>query len=331
MDYKTAGVNVLAGETFVEKIKELVRETHFAGVENSVGLFCGVFNLALTNATKKLVASTDGVGTKTKIAEWANRYDTIGECLVNHCVNDIAVMGAEPLFLLDSLMTDTLKPERDLDLMKGIIRSCKIHSIALLGGETAELKDVILPNQFDLSATIIGYLPNNLLKLDGSRICQDDEVWGLASTGLHTNGYTLARRVLIDKDNLSPNDLMMDGITFGDALLAVHRSYLMIIRKLRDLPQIHGFAHITGGGIYNNTKRLLNKNLHFVVNWGEWKEPTIFQEIRIRGNVPETSMQEAFNLGIGLTIICEKGFGGELTKLVDEPIYPVGKIVIKND
>lgn len=326
MDYKTAGVNVSAANELVENLKNLVKETYNKGVVHSVGLFAGVFDLSLAGATNKLIVSTDGVGTKTKVADWANRYDTIGECLVHHCINDIAVLGAEPLFLVDTLATDKLNKSRDWELLKGIVKACKKHSIALLGGETAELPDIFQPNQFDLSATIVGYLPSDVPLLDGSRIQPEDELWGVASTGLHTNGYTLARRVLLEKDQISPEDRMLDGIPFVDALLAVHRCYLELIRNLRSIPEVHGFSHITGGGIFNNTKRLLKDNLDLQVNWGNWREPTIFQEIRKRGDVPEESMREAFNLGIGLIIICAKGFGNTLKNLISEEIYPVGII-----
>lgn len=329
MDYKTAGVNVTAGEEFVENLKRMVQSTHRDGVVGGIGLFGGVFDLSLTESTPRLVASTDGVGTKTKIAEWANQYDTIGECLVNHCVNDIAVLGAEPLFLLDTLATDKLNKKRDLDLLNGIIRSCQKHNIALLGGETAELKDVFCVNQFDLGATIIGYLPNSTPLLNGSRIEVNDDLWGLKSTGLHTNGFTLARKVLLEKEQLDPLDKMSDGVSFKDGLLAVHRSYLDLIRSIRHIPDIHGIAHITGGGIIGNCKRLLNSQMGLDVRWGSWLEPTIFGEIRKRGAIPEDSMREAFNLGIGLVIFCDSNFGPNLSKTLTEDCIHIGKVLRK--
>ncbi len=327
MDYKEAGVNISAAEKLVDRIKELVKSTSRPGVVGKIGLFGGLFDLAEAGGSTRLIASTDGVGTKTIVASWANRFDTIGECLVNHCVNDIAVMGADPLFLLDTLATDKLDPERDIALLEGLVRGCTNNQIALIGGETAELNGVFIPGQFDLGATIIGSIPTNLPVLDGSRIKAGDELWGLASTGLHTNGFTLARKVLFEKSRLSQHEKLHDGTTLADALLAVHRSYLAPIRKVRQFEWVHGFSHITGGGIVGNTKRLLREPLHLEIEWGNWQEPPIFELIRRLGEVSDDAMREAMNLGIGLIIVAEPGSEQQLRSLIDENVTYVGKVV----
>lgn len=326
MDYKQAGVNISAAEKLVDRIKEMVKTTRRPGVIGNIGLFGGVFDLQAAGASMRLIASTDGVGTKTVVATWANRFDTIGECLVNHCVNDIAVMGADPLFLLDTVATDKLVAERDTALLEGLVRGCVRNNLALVGGETAELTDVFLPGQFDLGATIIGCLPVDVPVLDGSRIQPGDELWGLCSTGLHTNGYTLARKVLLEKARLSQHEKLSDGTTVADALLAVHRSYLEPIKKLRCNEQIHGFSHITGGGIVGNTKRLLRPGLGLEVMWGNWQELPIFDLIRRHGDVSDDAMHESMNLGIGLVVVAAPGLGATIRELLDEEIYFVGNV-----
>ncbi|MDK9701025.1 MAG: phosphoribosylformylglycinamidine cyclo-ligase [bacterium] len=328
MDYRQAGVDVNAAERLVDRIKELVKRTQRPGVVGGIGLFGGLFDLQAANASRRLVASTDGVGTKTIIASWANRFDTIGECLINHCVNDIAVLGAEPLFVLDTLATDRLVPERDTQILEGIVRGCERNGIGLIGGETAELKDVIMPGQFDLGVTIIGYLPDDVPLLDGSRIEEGDELWGISSTGLHTNGYTLARKVLLEQERLAPDEKMPNtNVTYSEALLAIHRSYLPEIRALRAFPEVHGFAHITGGGIVGNTKRLIKNSLSLEINWNSWQEPRIFQEIRTRGNVPEEAMRQAMNLGIGLVVIAKKDSKRRLQSEIPEVLFRIGKVI----
>ncbi len=329
MDYKEAGVNISNAEKLVDRIKEMVRSTRRPGVVGNIGLFGGVFDLAAAGASRRLIASTDGVGTKTIVAEWAGRYNTIGECLVNHCVNDIAVMGADPLFLLDTLATDKLDPPRDTALLEGVVRGCVNNNIALIGGETAELTDVFIPGQFDLGATIIGSLPDGVPALDGTRIESGDELWGLPSTGLHTNGFTLARKVLFEKARLSPHEKLTDGTNLADALLAVHRSYLVPIKQCRSLEWVHGFSHITGGGIVGNTKRLLRKDLSLHIDWDTWHEPPVFDVIRRHGNVSDEGMREAMNLGVGLVIIAKSGNESQLRAILGDDIFHVGEVISK--
>lgn len=327
--YKQAGVDINVADQLVSSIKELARSTHNASVISDIGGFGGLFKLdlkALENPV--LVSSTDGVGTKLKVAFMSQTYTTIGIDLVNHCVNDIAVCGAKPLFFLDYLATGKLKQHVADDIIKGIVSGCKENNCALIGGETAEMPDFYADDEFDLAGTITGIVDESRI-ITGKKIKKGDVLLGLKSNGLHTNGYSLARKVLFSQygvDSYIP-DL---SLTLGEELLKVHRTYLNPIELLKDNHGVHGFAHITGGGIHGNTKRLLHSNLSLEINWDSWPIPRIFSLIKELGNVDEQSMREAFNLGIGLVIVTDAGSISEIKKtldLIQEPAFEIGYVL----
>jgi phosphoribosylformylglycinamidine cyclo-ligase len=300
--YKDAGVNIKAGDEAVKKIKELVRSTHNANVLTELGSFGGMYELNKHNyAQPVLVSSTDGVGTKLKIAFLMDKHDTVGEDLVNHCVNDIAVGGAIPIFFLDYFATDRLQLTVFNDVITGFVRGCNQNGCALIGGETAEMPDMYQSGEYDLSGTIVGIVEKKRA-ISGKKISKSDVLIGLPSSGLHTNGFSLARKVLLDKHNVS--DYIDElSCTIGEELLKVHVSYLDIIQSAIKSFQINGISHITGGGIEGNTKRILSKGLDLKVDWSAWDQLPVFSLVKNMGNVPEDDMRKTFNLGIGLVFI----------------------------
>ncbi len=300
--YKDSGVDVKAGEQLVDSIKDMIKETHNASVLSNIGGFGGLFRPDFANYKDPvLVSSVDGVGTKLIVAFTKGVYDTVGQCLVNHCVNDIAVCGAEPLFFLDYFSTGRLNQNVAKDVIKGFTIACRENGCALVGGETAEMPDIYKDGEFDLAGTIVGVVDREAV-IDGSKVSDGDVLIGFPSTGLHTNGYSLARKVLLS--HYTVNDYVDElGTDVGTALLAVHKSYLPIIRALKQKDGVHAFSHITGGGIIGNTKRVVPKGLTIEVNWNAWDRPAIFNLIQRLGNVPEEDAREALNLGIGLIAI----------------------------
>lgn len=301
--YRDAGVNLEAGDETVARIKPLVRRTFTPGVLADIGAFGSFFQLDLTGYSEPvMVSSVDGVGTKLKVAFRANRHGTVGQCLVNHCVNDIAVCGAKPLYFLDYFSTGVLEPDVAVEVVSGFAEACVENGVALIGGETAEMPDLYARGEYDLAGTVVGIVEKSRI-LDGSRVGEGDVLLGLPSTGLHTNGYSLARNVLFqhfDVDN-APKEL--GGQTVADALLAVHRSYLAPIRALTGSDLAHAFVHVTGGGIPGNTRRVMPDGLTFEVDYDAWPRPPIFELIQTLGGVPEDDMRRTFNLGIGLVAI----------------------------
>ncbi|MCH8567712.1 MAG: phosphoribosylformylglycinamidine cyclo-ligase [Balneolales bacterium] len=326
--YKDAGVDVKAGEELVTSIKDIVRETHGVEVLSDIGGFGGLFRLDFKKWKKPvLVSSVDGVGTKLIVAFKAQKYDTVGQDLVNHCVNDIAVCGAEPLFFLDYFSTGKLDQKIAFDVIKGFSTACKENNCALIGGETAEMPDIYKTGEFDLAGTIVGIVDENNL-ISGKEIKSTDVLIGIPSNGLHTNGYSLARRVLFDKFSINDKPEVLDK-TIGEELLRIHRSYLHIIRKLKAIKGVKGFSHITGGGIEGNTKRIIPKDLKLHINWNSWDIPSIFSLIQDIGNVPDESMREAFNMGIGLIAVISKDSVKSVTSTLDkmnEPYFEIGHI-----
>lgn len=300
--YKDAGVDVEAGERLVNSIKSMVASTHTDRVLTNIGGFGGLFAADFTGYSHPvLVSSVDGVGTKLIVAFMAERYDTVGQDLVNHCVNDIAVCGADPLFFLDYFSTGKLDEAVAYEVIKGFTIACKENGCSLIGGETAEMPDIYKEGEFDLAGTIVGVVEKSKI-ISGINIKEGDVLIGLESTGLHTNGYSLARKVLFSR--YKPNDFVdFLGCTVAEAMLKVHRSYLHVIQLLRELPGIKGFSHITGGGIVGNTKRILPDRLVLNIDWNAWEQPAIFKLIKETGNVTETDMRQAFNLGIGLIAV----------------------------
>lgn len=300
--YKKAGVNIEEGEKAVRDIKEKVRSTHNHNVLTDLGSFGGMYLLEKDKYEQPvLVSSTDGVGTKLKIAFLMDKHDTVGEDLVNHCVNDIAVGGAKPLFFLDYFATDRLQSTVFTDVISGFVRGCKNNDCALIGGETAEMPDMYQPGEYDLSGTIVGIVEKSKV-IDGKRVKKSDILIGLQSNGLHTNGYSLARKVLFDYFEIT--DYVDDlSCTIGEELLKVHLSYLDIIQSTIENFQINGISHITGGGIEGNTKRILSNTLNLNIDWSGWSQSTIFSVIKDLGKVPDEDMKRTFNLGIGLVFI----------------------------
>ncbi len=301
-DYKSAGVNIDEGERFVDSIKPLVRKTFSRNVLSGIGNF-GAFYRPEFNVYKDpvLVSSIDGVGTKLKIAAALGKYDTIGEDLVNHCVNDIAVCGAVPMFFLDYYATGKLKSRDAIEIVKGLARGCKINGCSLIGGETAEMPGVYAGDDFDLAGAVTGIVDRKKI-VDSSAVKAGDLLIGLRSSGLHTNGYSLVRKIFGTGKSLDKKYGKL-SVPLGRELLKVHRSYLKIIRESLRRFRISSIAHITGGGIVGNTSRVIPGGLYADVDWNAWKPGEIFNVIRSEGSVPEDDMRRTFNLGIGLVFI----------------------------
>ena len=328
--YRDAGVDIEAGEETVRRIKPMVRETFTPGVLADIGAFGAFFELDLSKyRSPVLVSSVDGVGTKLKVAFRMGRHDTVGQDLVNHCVNDIAVCGAEPLYFLDYFSTGKLHPSAAVDLIHGFAEACKENGCALIGGETAEMPDLYQAGEYDLAGMIVGIVEKEEI-IDGSRIEAGDVMLGLPSTGLHTNGYSLARKVLFAKYGTEDRPEALGGATIGEALLAIHRSYLRPIRALLDAGLARGFVHVTGGGIPGNTARVVPEPLGFEVDYQAWDRPAIFDLIQEDGDVPEEDMRRTFNLGIGLiTFVASSDVGraeAVLRSLREEPKV-IGRVI----
>ncbi|HXT39078.1 MAG TPA: phosphoribosylformylglycinamidine cyclo-ligase [Candidatus Angelobacter sp.] len=313
--YARAGVDIDLGNRVKSTLPRLLAITRRREVLGKVGGFGGLFALD----TKKykqpvLVSSVDGVGTKLKIAFAMGRHDTIGQDLVNHCVNDIAVLGAEPLFFLDYLGTGLLEPHVFSEIIKGFAKACAENNCALIGGETAQLPGFYRTGEYDVSGTIIGVVEKSRM-LDGRCIKPGDVVVGIASSGLHTNGYSLARNIFFKRMQLKPTSRVAElGNTIGDELLKVHLSYGPLVQKLIRRFNAHpptaghgtalrAFAHITGGGFIDNIPRVLPKDCDVIIRKGAWDMPPIFQLIQARGGVPEDELYQVFNMGIGMTAI----------------------------
>ena len=308
MDYRQAGVDIDAGNAVVRRIRTLARGTFTPGVLSEIGSFGGLFRMDATGITDPvLVASADGVGTKLKIAFMTGEHRTIGRDLVNHCVNDILVQGAQPLFFLDYLATGRLDPDTAVQIVEGLAAACRENGCALLGGETAEMPGFYADGEYDVAGFIVGAVPRGRL-IDGKDIRAGDALVGLPSSGLHTNGYSLARRIAFDSAGLTHySHVPALGTTIGEALLVPHRSYLPVIRPLFDSGLIKGMAHITGGGITDNLPRILPSGLHAEIDSRSWIVPPLFAWLQSTGSVPEADMYRAFNMGVGLIVACEDG------------------------
>ncbi|MCI0711319.1 MAG: phosphoribosylformylglycinamidine cyclo-ligase [Chloroflexi bacterium] len=301
--YAAAGVDIDAGQRAVNLMKDAIKATYTAAVLSNTGNFGGLFDISAlkTMDAPVLVASTDGVGTKTKVAAALGRWDTIGQDLVNHCINDILVQGAQPLFFLDYVASSKLEPEPIAAIVQGVAVACTAAGCALLGGETAEMPGVYVEGEVDVVGTIIGVVDKSML-LDGSRIQPGDAILSLPSTGLHTNGYSLARHILRDLNWHSTHDAL--GESIGDALLAVHHCYLPDIQAMREADvTIHGFAHITGGGVIDNLPRILPDGLGAIIERGNWNIPHLFELIQSLGEVDEMEMYRVFNMGMGMLVV----------------------------
>jgi phosphoribosylformylglycinamidine cyclo-ligase len=326
--YKSAGVDIKAGEETVDLIKKHVKSTFTKNVLSDIGHFGGFFEIPSGYKNPVLVSSTDGVGTKLKIAFAMNVHNTVGQDLVNHCVNDIAVCGAKPLYFLDYLAFGKLIPEKAEKIIEGFATACRENVVSLIGGETAEMPGLYNENEYDMSGTIVGIVEKDKI-IDGRNVKSGNILVGFKSNGLHTNGYSLARKVLLDKYRV---DEFLHEIqnTLGKELLSVHKSYLKLIELLKQEIDIKAFSHITGGGILGNTKRVIPKNCSLDINWEAWQRPAIFNLIKSKGNIPEEEMQKAFNLGIGLIAIVDQSDVSrviELSKSLREDAIVIGKVI----
>ncbi len=300
--YKDAGVDIEAGDEVVKRIKPLVKSTFNQNVLSDLGLFGGFYDASFKEYKHPiLVASTDGVGTKLKIAFMANVHNTVGQCLVNHCTNDILACGAKPLFFLDYYATGKLNTDSTVDLISGFVKACRENDCALIGGETAEMPSIYSEGEYDISGTIVGIVDKEKI-VDGKNITEGDVLIGLKSTGLHTNGYSLARSVLFPKFRHDDKPEELDT-TIGEALLAVHKSYLKTVHPLVEEKLLKGISHITGGGIVGNTKRIMPQGRTLNVDWNSWVIPPIFKLIQKTGSISDEEMRKVFNLGIGMILI----------------------------
>lgn len=302
--YKDSGVDIDAGTRAVELMKDAVLATYTPEVLAGIGSFGGLYDASALKQMPSpiLVSSTDGVGTKTKVAAKMNKWDTIGRDLVNHCVNDILVQGARPLFFLDYVASSKLDPEHIAAVVTGSANACREVGCALIGGETAEMPGVYQKGEIDLVGTIIGVIPDRASLIDGKRIEAGDIILSLPSTGLHTNGYSLARRLLDKLDWNEQHEAL--GTSIGDALLATHRCYLPEVTKLRESGiDIKGLAHITGGGVTDNLPRILPEGTGALIRRGTWIERPIFGLIEELGNIDADEMFRTFNMGMGMLVI----------------------------
>lgn len=325
--YKRAGVDIAAGNRATNLMKAAVQATHGDEVLAGIGAFGGLFDVSALKQMNRpvLVASTDGVGTKTRVAARMNQWGTIGQDLVNHCINDILAQGGKPLFFLDYVASARLSPEQIAEVVGGIALACSAAGCALLGGETAEMPGVYQPDEIDVVGTIVGIVEYNQI-IDGSRIRANDVILGLPSSGLHTNGFTLARKVLEGTDWHTPMPEL--GVSPGEALLAVHRPYLEPIQILMKAGvEIRGLAHITGGGLIDNPPRILPAGLGAKLRWGTWPQPPIFRLIQHLGQITDAEMCHVFNMGLGMLLIVPKSDIELARRTLTDEIYVVGEIV----
>lgn len=307
--YKNSGVNIDAQDQALKEVKKLAKRSFTKNVVSDIGLFGGLFSI---EKDKILVASADGVGTKIKIAIKAKKYDTVGEDLVNHCVNDILAQGAKPLFFLDYFATGKLEPKILVDVVKGLSRACKNNKCSLIGGETAEMPGIYQEGDFDLAGFIVGMvkrkdiLPRN--------VKNGDILIGLHSTGLHTNGYSLVRKLFFEKLKLDVNDYVKEiGGKVSGVLLKTHKSYLKSVEGILESKYLKAIAHITGGGITDNLPRVLPESVYAEINKKSWKVPPLFNFIKEKGEIEEEEMFRVFNMGVGLILVVDKKGLTEIT------------------
>ena len=323
-DYASSGVNIDAGNRAVDLMKDAVKSTYTSSVLAGIGSFGGLFDASALKEMKSpvLVASTDGVGTKVKLAAAVGRYRGIGHDIVNHCVNDILVQGARPLFFMDYFATSKLNPEQTAVVVTGIAEACKESDMALLGGETAEMPGVYQPNEFDVAGTIVGVLEREEI-LPRQNLKAGDILIGLKSSGPHTNGYSLIRKVFADASlEIVIPEL---GCSLADALLVPHRSYYSILHS--HLSNIKALAHITGGGFVENIPRILPDDLDAKIQPGSWQMPPLWNLIQQAGRIATDEMFRVFNIGIGMIAIVDKDSVAEIQKLISEETFVIGELV----
>ena len=305
MDYKSAGVDIDAANTVLARVKGLAKSTFTNGVLSDIGTFGGLFKPELAGMEEPvLVASADGVGTKLKIAFAANEHGTVGSDLVNHCVNDVLVQGARPIFFLDYLATGVLSPNVSTTVIGGVAEGCKANGCALLGGETAEMPGVYAVGEYDLAGFVVGLVDRSRI-IDGRNIVPGDLIIGMPSDGLHTNGFSLARRILFEMLSLTvESDVDEFQSTVGEELLRPHRSYLRWLWPAIETGAVKGIAHITGGGLSENIPRILPDGCMARIDRDTWVVPPVFTFLQTQGNVPVEDMYRTFNMGIGMILVC---------------------------
>jgi phosphoribosylformylglycinamidine cyclo-ligase len=300
MDYRSAGVDIDAADDAKNRIKRLVESTFTAGARGAFGGFGGMFRVPTDLPKPVLVSSADGVGTKLKVAIEAGRHDTVGHDLVNHCVNDILVQGATPLFFLDYVAFGALDAKVVEAVVAGVAAGCRENGASLMGGETAEMPGVYTPPDYDLAGFIVGYVDEDAI-IGAHRVCEGDVLIGLESGGLHTNGYSLARKIVSERMKLTVHDMYPgEGVPVGDVLLRLHRSYLAALRPV--LPMVRAMAHITGGGLPGNVNRALPAGLNAVIDTKSWEIPNLFLRLEQAGGVARAEMFRTFNMGVGMVV-----------------------------
>ena len=330
LTYVDAGVDIDAADSATERIRGLAQRTFDENVLAGVGAFGAAYSLRGQQLRDPvLISSADGVGTKLKVAFATGRHGTVGQCLVNHCVNDIAVQGATPLFFLDYFSVGQLDPSVAEQVVRGISIACKQNGVALIGGETAEMPGLYRAGEYDLAGFIVGAAEREDLLL-GSRVAAGSELIGLPSTGLHTNGYSLARKVFFDQGRYAADqDVAGLGTTIGDELLKVHRSYLEPLRALANAGLLEAAAHITGGGITENTPRMLPNGLQARVRLGSWPVLPVFETLQRLGGIDADEMRRVFNMGLGLVASVPNGQGAEAIGLLErsgEAAFAIGTV-----
>lgn len=322
--YASSGVDIDAGNRAVELMKDSVKATYNESVLAGIGSFGGLFDASALKQMDNpvLVASTDGVGTKVKLAASVGRYRGIGHDIVNHCINDILVQGARPLFFMDYFATSKLNPEQTADVVTGIAEACKESGMALLGGETAEMPGVYRDGEFDVAGTIVGVLERSRL-LPRPNLLAGDLILGLPSSGPHTNGYSLIRKVFEGADLESVHPEL--GCSLADALLAPHRSYFNALYPYLD--KVKALAHLTGGGFIENIPRVLPENLSAVIHLNAWQVPPLWKLIQQQGNISTEEMYRVFNMGISMVTIVDKAIVNDLQSSIPEPTFIIGELV----
>lgn len=333
LTYKSSGVDLEAARETKNHIKRLAQKTFTRGVISEIGGFGGLFSLA--GEIKKiedpvLVSSADGVGTKLKVAFAMGIHNTVGQDLVNHCVNDILVHGATPLFFLDYIASGRMKPSVVAQIVDGMAVACKSNGCALIGGETAEMPDSYPTDEYDIAGFIVGLVSRKKL-IDGRVIRSGDVLLGLPSSGLHTNGYSLARKIFFGQARLKPSSSLRDlEDTIGETLLEPHRSYLKVLKGLIDKGAVKGLAHITGGGFTENIPRILPRNCQAQVHIGTWPIPPVFDVLKRLGNLEFNDLYRTFNMGIGMVVVVDEfkvAAAASHFKKVKEKFYIIGKII----
>ena len=327
MKYKDSGVNIEKAGRIKKSLARLVKESWGGNVLSEIGHFGGLFALPAGFKEPVLVSSVDGVGTKVLVAKMANVFNTVGQDLVNHCANDILVQGARPLFFLDYIASGELDEEVVISVIAGLSKACTENGCALIGGETAEMPGLYKGSEFDLAGCIVGIVERSAI-IDGRRIAPGDAVFALPAKGLHTNGYSLARKIFFDQLGLGIGDRVEElGCTVGEELLKVHTSYVGPVTGLIHRADVKGLAHITGGGVIENLPRILPRSCNAVIDRGTWPVPPVFTFLQEQGDIDEQEMYIVFNMGLGMIVITSPEDAGSVLKFNDYPdIYRVGQI-----